>query len=106
VSPIETWLWLAFIFACVIAVHPAIDIVADAKWKLDDRIAWERSRRSPVWGRMHSLYLEYVDAFPFRDCYMTEYHAVRRKHWARYLRGECAFIEAVEAVKEWTEKRK
>jgi len=106
VSAVETWFWIAFVFACVIAVHPAIDIAIDCKWKMDDRIVWERSRHSPVWNRMRSLFIDYVTAFDFNERYMSEYQAIRRMAWARHFRGECTFIEAVNIVKNWTEKKK
>ena len=105
-STIETWFWIAFVIVCVISVHPAIDLVIDQSWKLNDRIVWERSRRSKVWGRIQRLFIETVNAFEFSQSRADEFNVVRRNVWAKHFRGEIGFVEAIAAVKAWTEKTK
>lgn len=105
-SQAETWLWIAFIFACVIAVHPAIDFAIDQKWKLDDRIVWERSKRLSTWGRMQRLFCSTVDNFKFNRRMVSDYRMIRRMAWAKYFRSEITFVDAIKMVETWAEKNK
>ena len=105
-SMIETLFWIAFIFVCVLSVHPAIDLIIDHSWKLNDRIVWERSRRSKIWGRPQRLYVETVDKIEVNQRRRYEFQVVRRNQWAKHFRGEIGFLDAISAVKAWTEKTK
>lgn len=93
-------------FACVIAVHPAIDVAINQSWRLNNRIVWEKTRRHRTLGRMQALFVETVNAFEFNAKHKSEYNDVRRAAWARYFRNEIGFVEAVGIVKAWTEKHK
>lgn len=104
-STAETIFWMVFIFVCVVGLHPAIDVVIE-RWKLDDSIAWERSKRCPTWNRMQRLYLSKVDAFKIHDRHIPEYRTVRKAAWGKYLRNEITLVEAVKFVETWTEGKK
>ena len=105
-SAAETWMWIVFIMAAVIAVHPAIDIIADAKWKLDNRIVWAQCQKSSVWQPLHSIFDSSTAAIAVNAAYSAELRAVRMKAWADVFHGRITTLEAIKQVEKWAEGRK
>ena len=105
-TPLETWLWIAFIFACVIAVHPAIDVVMNAKWRLDDKVVWIRCRNLPSWGRLQAIFCEHTDPKSLHPSYLPQYRAVREAAWGSFFRGNITLVEAIKSVNGWLERHK
>ena len=105
-TPLETWLWIAFIFACVIAVHPAIDVVANAKWRFDDKVVWIRCRNLPSWGRLQAIFRDQTEPESLHPAYLPQYRAVREAAWGSFFRGDLTLCNAIKSVNDWLEKHK
>ena len=105
-STAETWMWIVFIMAAVIAVHPAIDIVADAKWKLDNRIVWAQSQKSSVWQPLHYIFDSSTSKIAVHSSYSAEFRNARMKAWADVFHGRITTLEAIKQVEQWAEGRK